>query len=226
MAKTNKKNRVILNSDTGAIFFLLGISLLFALFTNIAINGIYSNFLINLCTAILAIMMIGSGCIIILKNRYDYTYEVGPKPAEELRSSLEVAMQSAWKDHLHARDQTWKGLQMEALLAIALIGIDLKSIDNAYKYISSVGSLLLFLIAMSGIMIALHHRELERRKFRHIMHCEDALGLRPYIDGVTLPVPIYVWHIFAFWKSNTVLFIMRMHFTIMTFALCFFITRL
>jgi hypothetical protein len=73
-------------------------------------------------------------------------------------------------------------------------------------------------------MITLHHRELERRKFRHIMHCEEALGLRKYIDGVGMPAPIYIWDIFLFWKSNTILFIMRMHFTILVIAVLFFLS--
>jgi hypothetical protein len=226
MAKKVAKNRTMLNSDTGAILFLLGVSLIFVAVANITIKGFYHNITTNACLGILAILMLIVGCLITLKNRDEYKYESAPETKGELRSSLESAMELAWRDHHHARDQTWKGLQMEALLAIALIGIDLKAAESSFKYVPLVGSLLLFLIAISGIMIALHHRELERGKFRHIMHCEDALGIRPYIDGVKLPAPLYIWDLFAFWKSNTVLFIMRMHFAILIFALWFFMTRL
>ena len=90
--------------------------------------------------------MLGIGFIITIKNREEHTYKTEPKPSEVLRSSLEAAMQSAWKDHHHARDQTWKGLQMEALLAIALIGIDLRSNGDSFKYVPLVGSTLLFLL--------------------------------------------------------------------------------
>ena len=133
-------------------------------------------------------------------------------------------MELAWKDHHHARNQTWEALKIESLLAIALIGIDTTKIFSlAIPYI---GSLLLFLLSISGIMITLHHRDLERRKFRHIMHCEEALGLRKYIDGVKPPSPIYIWDIFLFWKSNTILFIMRMHFALIIISLLFFLSKI
>lgn len=226
MAKKVEKAKKSSNSDAGAISFLFGVSLLFVIIASIITKGVHYNITTNIYLLLLSILMFVIGCWTILKNKEDYKYEIGPKPTDELRSSLETAMELAWRDHHHARDQTWKALQMEALLAIALIGIDLKTVDQSFKYLPLVGSILLFLIAISGIMITLHHRELERRKFRHIMHCEDALGVRPYIDGVSLPAPIYIWDIFAFWKSNTVLFIMRMHFVILVFAIWFFATRL
>jgi hypothetical protein len=57
------------------------------------------------------------------------------------------------------------------------------------------------------------------------MHCEDALGLRKYIDQVSLPSPNYIWDTFLFSKSNTILFIMRMHFAILVLSLVFLLSR-
>ena len=225
MSKKTNHRITLLNSDSGSILFLVGISLIFYIFISVVLKGFYENYIINILLLSIAILIIIFGIIIVYKNRDTQIYSKGPEPTIELRSSLEKAMESAWKDHHHARDQTWKGLQMEALLAIALIGIDIQSINNSFSKLLLIGSGLLILLSISGIMITLHHRELEIRKFRHIMHCEDALGVRPYIDLVKLPTPIYIWDIFAFWKSNTVLFIMRMHFTILIFALWFFILR-
>ena len=226
MAIKNKKGKKILNSDTGAIFFLLAVSTLFLTISNIFFKNIYHGATINLVLTLAAVLMLLLGIVITIKNRNDYEYKTGPAASAELRSSLEAAVAAAWRDHHHARDQTWKALQLEALLAIALIGVDLKATEGTLKNIPIVGSVLLFLVTISGMMLALHHRDLERRKFRHIMHCEDALGLRPYIDDVGLPSPIYIWDIFAFWKSNSVLFIMRMHLVILIFSLWFIWTRI
>jgi hypothetical protein len=212
----------ILNIDFGATIFILGITLVIALVFK-AIGGQSSLVISNGVLLISAITLMFFGIIITVFNRDRSEYEVSPiSKNPELKSSLEKSMELAWQDHHHARNQTWEALKIEALLAIALIGIDVSKIVN--PAIPYIGSTLLFLLSISGIMITLHHRELERRKFRHIMHCEEALGLRKYIDGVKPPSPIYIWDIFMFWKSNTILFIMRMHFTILIIAVLFFLS--
>jgi hypothetical protein len=212
----------ILNIDFGAVLFILGITLVIA-FVFKAIAGQSLLVVSNSVLLISTITLLLSGTIITIFNRDRSEYEVSPLSKNpELKSSLEIGMQLAWQDHHHARNQTWEALKLEALLAIALIGIDVSRIVS--PAIPYIGSTLLFLLATSGLMITLHHRELERRKFRHIMHCEEALGLRKYIDGVGMPAPIYIWDIFLFWKSNTILFIMRMHFTILVIAVLFFLS--
>jgi len=213
----------LLNIDTGAISFILGMALiatsLFKLLTS-RLPGVSAITLL-----IPGIVLILGGTWITLANRGRSNYgAASPSRNPELKSSLEVAMELAWQDHHHARNQTWEALRIEALLAVALIGLDATRLVNSS--IPSIGSILLFLLSISGIMITLHHRELERRKFRHIMHCEEALGLRKYIDGVTLPAPVYIWDIFLFWRSNTILFIMRMHFAILIISLLFFLSNL
>jgi hypothetical protein len=220
-----KENNTIINVNLGTILFILGISFVVVdFYFTLSKHPLQRSTLIWL-TPVLSFIFIILGSVIIFLNRKIEEYKIPNKPEEKIRSSLENAMARAWEDHHHARNQTWEALKLEAILAVALIGIDLSKINESYGTITVVGSILLFLLSISGIMITLHHRGLEIRKFRHIMHCEDALGLRPYIDGVRLPSSIYIWEIFAFWKSNTVLFIMRMHTTIMIFAIIFFISR-
>jgi hypothetical protein len=223
MKSIKETAKSVLNIDFGAILFLLGITLIVTLiFIFVASKPLSSvNMAVLLISAILFILI---GLIVTIFNRDRSEYKTSPIATDpKLKSSLEKGMELAWEDHHHARNQTWEALKIEALLAIALIGIDIsKVISPAIPYI---GSVLLFLLSISGIMITLHHRELERRKFRHIMHCEEALGLRKYIDGVKPPAPIYIWDIFLFWKSNTILFIMRMHFTILVLSVLFFLSN-
>jgi hypothetical protein len=214
----------VFNIDFGAIIFILGITVVVALVFKLFI-GKPLPFPYNIILIISAGVLIVLGIIITIINRDRSEYVKSPVSKDpELKSSLELGMDLAWRDHHHARTQTWEGLKLEALLAIALIGVDITRVMSpAVPYI---GSVLLFLLAISGLMITLHHRELERRKFRHIMHCEEALGLRKYIDGVNPPAPIYIWDVFLFWKSNTILFIMRMHFTILVISLLFFLSSI
>jgi len=222
MRSVSQPMKRILNLDFGAVIFIFGITLVITfIFQTIVGQSLLP---VNSSTLLIsAMILLLFGILITVFNRDTSEYQSSPVSKNpELKSSLEMGMQLAWQDHHHARNQTWEALKLEAVLAIALIGIDVSRIVS--PAIPYIGSTLLFLLATSGLMITLHHRELERRKFRHIMHCEDALGLRKYIDGVGMPAPIYIWDIFFFWKSNTILFIMRMHFTILVLAVVFFLS--
>jgi hypothetical protein len=156
--------------------------------------------------------------------------------------SVRAAMDDAWRDHHHARDQTWRALQMEAVLGAGLVTVDAQFHNVAAT--ACVGSLVV-LAAISGVMISWHHRKLERRKFIHIMNCEDWLGLhrddiipkaaaspktdtRPAIvkDGaVGVPTKMKLRDIISPKAHNTALFILRMHVAIMGFALIMIIVR-
>lgn len=212
---SNKKRATLY--ETGSILFIIGISLLAIALSYALKNQLFAT--IFFITFGVGLVIICFSYFLISNNRDTYIYEKGPIPSSEFRSSLEVAMECAWRDHHHARNQTWKSLHVEAILTAALIGINFTSIDQKIHYLPVIGSILIVFLSISGIMIATHHRELERRKFRHIMHCEDALGIRDYIDKVKLPRSIFIWEVFFIWKSNTVLFIMRMHFIILIFAI-------
>ncbi len=222
MKRLARTLKCILNIDLGAIAFILGVSG----FVVLAFREYTGKFL-NLnasCLIISSFLLLIIGISVIILNKDNKKYDTRPITENPgLKSSLEIGMDLAWKDHHHARNQTWEALKMEILLAIALIGVDVSKVMGGAL---PIGSILLFLLTISGIMITLHHRDLERRKFRHLMHCEDALGLRPYIDGVDLPRPIYIWDVFFPWKSNTILFILRMHFALLTISLIFFLIKI
>jgi hypothetical protein len=80
---------------------------------------------------------------------------------------------------------------------------------------------LVVLSAVSGILISLHHRGVERRKFEHILNCEEALGLHGpnLIGGVKLPDKLRLRDAFIPSVNNTVVFIIRLHLAILFFAL-------
>lgn len=160
-------------------------------------------------------------------------------PSEE---SLRKAMELAWKDHHHARDQTWKTVQMVAVLGAGLLTIDLQ-----YKSLlaTALSTILVVLAAAVGVGITWNHRKLERRKFIHLMNCEELLGLHrddiiPLARGndsaenksdlvkdgaVSVPSKYSIIDIIHPLKQNTSLFILRIHLAIMAFALLILFLR-
>ena len=140
------------------------------------------------------------------------------KPSEDtLRKMLEIQ----WQDHFQTRSQTWKALEITSILAVALVGFDWQ-VDNRIATIG--GAILLFLVAQFGVLITLKHRIVEATKFRKISELERELGIAD--ENLKLPQPISWWSIFQFRKSNTPLFILRMHFAIQVFAIGYCIMRL
>ena len=140
------------------------------------------------------------------------------KPSEEtLRKMLEIQ----WQDHFQTRMQTWKALEITAILAVAVVGIDWKV---AKAPVTAFASFLLFLVAQFGISITIRHRHVEETKFRIISECEKQLGIAD--ENLSLPKSISWWSIFDLRKSNTSLFIMRTLFIIQVFAIGFFVVRL
>ena len=140
------------------------------------------------------------------------------KPSEDtLRKMLEIQ----WQDHFQTRSQTWKALEITSILAVALVGFDWQ-VNNRIATIG--GAILLFLVAQFGVLIPLKHRIVEATKFRKISELERELGIADEI--LKLPQPISWWSIFQFRKSNTPLFILRMHFAIQVFAIGYCIMRL
>ena len=139
--------------------------------------------------------------------------------------SIRMAMNQAWQDHHHTRDQTWKALQAELLICAGVIGINWQ-IQSFWITVSS--GILLFIVTLCGIQITLRHRnKVELRKFDHIMNCEEALGLHRHdlISNVKRPEPISFWDAFRPEKANTALFILRMHIAIWVFSILFIVWR-
>ncbi len=141
--------------------------------------------------------------------------------------SIRLAMDLAWRDHHHMREQTWRAVQIEAALAAGLVGIDWQ-IQNIYVTIAA--GVLVMVASIFGVLITLHHREGERRKFTHIVNCEEALGLHRkelLPPGTTnLPGPIRFLDAFNPRVQNTSAFILRMHVAIMFFAILYVVGRI
>jgi len=141
-------------------------------------------------------------------------------------ASIRQAMDEAWRDHRHTRDQTWKALQAEFFLAVAVVGA-------AWQTESTVvivgAAILVFVVSLCCIQISLRHRNsVELTKFRHIMNCEEVLGLHrdDLISGVKMPKPMVFSDAFRWRKANSAVFILRMHVAIMLFSLFILIWRL
>jgi hypothetical protein len=139
--------------------------------------------------------------------------------------SIRLAMDQAWRDHHHARDQTWKTLQVEVALAAGMVVVGAQIASPAATV---VAGLILIVAAMFGIQVTLHHRKVEIRKFTHIMDCEEALGLHKpdLISDVKLPGPFSFWDALKFWETNTALFILRMHIAIALFGILYVAARI
>lgn len=140
--------------------------------------------------------------------------------------SIRAAMDAAWRDHQHTRDQTWKALQIEFALTTGIVGASW--LVNSVV-LMSVAILFVLVVAYCGVQITLHHRnDVEIRTFGHIENCEKALGLYrdDLIGGTTLPDPITPDDAFNPSKRNTAVFILRMHLSIMFFAVFLLIWRL
>ncbi len=146
---------------------------------------------------------------------------------ETLRKLLEIQ----WQDHFQTRTQTWKALEITAVLAVALVGLDwrLSNLGEPGKpqvtpLATILAGVLLFLVALFGSLITLRHRnKVEVPKFEAITALEKELGVD---TELSIPKPIRWLDIFLVWKTNTSLFLLRMHFIIMVFAVIYVILRL
>ena len=140
--------------------------------------------------------------------------------------SIRLAMELAWRDHHHMREQTWRALQIETALAAGLVGVDWQ-LQNIYVTIAA--GILVVIASTFGILITLHHRKGEIRKFTHIVNCEEVLGLHRedlLPPGTTnLPKPIRFIDAFNPRVQNTSAFILRMHIAILVFAALYIVGR-
>jgi hypothetical protein len=160
-----------------------------------------------------------------------------PTPSD---SSVQQAMEQAWKDHHHARDQSWKAIQIVFGLAVGLITIDF---THHSLFATSWAALLVIVAALFGASITWNHRILERKKFIHLMNFQGWLGLLddkliPVLpardarapvevrDGaVKVPERFKLRDIFNPFEHSTALFILRMHIVIMFFSVLLVFAR-
>jgi hypothetical protein len=152
---------------------------------------------------------------------------VSMKPRKADPESIRLAMDLAWRDHHHMREQTWRALQVEAALAAGLVGIDWQ-IQNIYVTVAT--GILVMLASVYGVLITLHHRKGEIRKFTHILNCEEALGLHTDsllpLKTTKLPTPLRFVDALNPRVQNTSAFILRMHTAILIFAVLYIVGRL
>jgi hypothetical protein len=124
-----------------------------------------------------------------------------------------------WQDHFQTRVQTWKTLEIAAILSVALIGIDWRIDDIAAKYIAAI---LLFIISAFGSQITIRHRNVvERNKFGIMKEIAQSLDIND--PRFEVPEEISWWSIFDVRKKNIPLFVLRIHFVIQIFAICYLI---
>ena len=128
-----------------------------------------------------------------------------------------------WQDHIQTRNQTWKGLEICVLLAVALVGLDWQ-VGHSHPVITCVASTLLICVALFGMQITIRHRNsVEVNKFTIMKNLEELLG---FDYNFPLPKKINFWDVFKFRKSNSSLFILRMQFVLLLFAVLYFSIRL
>lgn len=77
-----------------------------------------------------------------------------------------------WYDHIQTRSQTWRTLEIEAALVVALIGIDWQV---SAVWATVVAAVAVVLGGLSGALITKHHRDTERGKFENIIRLEQEL---------------------------------------------------
>ncbi len=118
--------------------------------------------------------------------------------------------ETEWQDHFQSRRQTWQALQVAALLTVAVVGIQWKA---EHPIIGIISSALLIGVSFFGMQITYRHRNsVEKNKFTVIIAIEKRLHFKA--TGLGIPRPLKVGDIFAVWKSNTSLFLLRMQFII------------
>jgi disulfide bond formation protein DsbB len=139
--------------------------------------------------------------------------------------SVRLALDIAWREHQHVRDQTWKSVQMVALVAVGLVTVDIRL---ANPVATIIAGLLLVLFGYLGTKITLHHRAYQIQKFTEIQNCERELHLMPRIvpDTVKPPVPMTFWDAFSPRVGHSAAFLLRMHIALMIFGVLFIIFRL
>ena len=124
-----------------------------------------------------------------------------------------------WQDHFQTRAQTWKALEIAAILSVALIGIDWRIESVVAKFVAAI---LLGIISFLGGQITIRHRnEVEINKFTIMKELGQSLDIQDSKFGI--PEAIGWRSIFKLSHNSTSLFILRMHFVIFMLAVCYLV---
>ena len=108
---------------------------------------------------------------------------------DSTQQAISNDLQTQWQDHFHMRDQTWKVLQYSILFFLGVVGLEIKSVDKSILVLAYIAVLV---TSIFGVIIAVHHRQRQKEKFRIIMIYEQELGLskliKPVLDDAHKPV--------------------------------------
>jgi hypothetical protein len=139
-------------------------------------------------------------------------------------ATLLKLLELEWNDHIQTRAQTWRTIEIEALLAVGLVGADIQFKSVA---VTTVIGAVLLVATIVGMGITMHHRNtVEVQKFTHIIKLEELLGAIPDVfPSVSIPARVAVWDAFNWKKNNTSLFILRMHVFIFLFTIVYVVAR-
>ena len=139
---------------------------------------------------------------------------------ETLRRALDIE----WRDHFQTRGQTWKTLEVTALLLLAFVIAD-RNLDNILAV--AILGFLVAAVSITGLVVTVHHRRAQIRKFTHIDRLEDALGLHQagLLDDVCPPGRFDWAHIVDPRRINTPLFVLRAHLVILLFVVVYGVVR-
>ena len=145
-----------------------------------------------------------------------------PKTPDDYTLRQQLDLQ--WRDHIDIREQTWKALQMVALLFVGYIGSGLKVSDRLAIW---VGGLTCMLAACFGIAVTVHHRKAQIEKFKFIHNLEEKLGLHgtDLLAGLKPPSEFRWAHLLNFRNLKTPQFILLMHVAIFILAALYVMVR-
>jgi hypothetical protein len=150
---------------------------------------------------------------------------VTPTEEKPTEAALLVALEYEWQDHFQTRKQTWSFVQACIALAIGLVTVDYQLKNN---YATIIVGILLVITAFMGCLVTLHHRNsVEISKFKHIIAIEKRLSLLTpdLFSDVEVPEPIS-WKDILTLRSNTSLFILRVHSIFAIFGMVYIIVRI
>ncbi len=139
--------------------------------------------------------------------------------------SLHVMLDLLWNDLFHVRGQTWRMLEIEAILVLIFIFTD-------YSLGNQISTTLFGCIAVigsaSGLKATIHHRKTQIRILTNINNVENELGLirSGLIDNLSIPTEILLFDAFNIRNNSTPIFIIRMHFALLFLSIGYMITQL
>ena len=88
--------------------------------------------------------------------------------------ALVKALEMEWSDRFQTRAQTWRTVEIEALLTIGVVGADwaLESVFATLAAVALLGALIII-----GVLVTVHHMGVQKVKFEHITNIERHLHL-------------------------------------------------